>query len=36
MYHIDLLAYIKKSMHPWDKSHLITVYDPFYVFLYVV
>ena len=26
----------KKSMHPGDKSHLITVYDPFNVFLYVV
>ena len=22
-------------MHPWDKSHLIMVYDPFKVFFYL-
>ena len=24
-------ADIEKSLHPWDKSHLIMVYDPFIV-----
>ena len=24
---------LKPSLHPWDKSHFITVYDPFNVFL---
>ena len=28
VYHIDLFAYIEESLHPWDKSHLIMVYDP--------
>ena len=26
-------AYIEESLHPWDKSHLIMVYDPFNVLL---
>ena len=26
--HIDF-ANIEKSLHPWDKSHLIMVYAPF-------
>ena len=25
--------YIEDSLHPWDKSHLIMVYDPFNVLL---
>ena len=28
VYHIGWLAYIHPSLHPWDKSHLIMVYDP--------
>ena len=28
VYHIDWLVYIEESLHPWDKSHLIIVYDP--------
>ena len=27
MYHIDWFADTEKSLHPWDKSHLIMVYD---------
>ena len=33
VYHIDGFAYIEESLHPWDKSHLIVVYDPFNVLL---
>ena len=33
MYHTDWFADIEESLHPWDKSHLIMVYDPFNVFL---
>ena len=29
VYHVDWFAYIEESLHPWDKSHLIMVYDPF-------
>ena len=29
VYHTDWFAYIEKSLHPWDKSHLIMVYYPF-------
>ena len=32
MYHTDF----GKSLPPWDKSHLITVYDPFNVLLKLV
>ena len=28
VYHIDF-AYIKGSLHSWDKSHFVMVYDPF-------
>ena len=31
--HIDCFMDIEKSFHPWDKSHLIMVYDPFNVLL---
>ena len=31
--HIDWFANIKISLHHWDKSHLIMVYDPFTVLL---
>ena len=27
MYHTDWFADTEKSLHPWDKSHLIIVYD---------
>ena len=33
VYHIDWFAYIEESLHPWDKSHLIMVSDPFNVLL---
>ena len=29
VYHTDWHADIEKSSHPWDKSHLIMVYEPF-------
>ena len=31
--HIDWFVYIEKSLHPWDKSHLIMVYYTFHVLL---
>ena len=33
VYHIDCFVYTEESLHPWDKSHLIMVYDPFNVLL---
>ena len=33
VYHIDWFAYTEESLQPWDKSHLIMVYDPFTVLL---
>ena len=33
VYHNDWFAYIEESLHPWGKSHLIMVYDPFNVLL---
>ena len=33
VYHIDWFAYIEESLHCWDKTHLIIVYDPFNVLL---
>ena len=33
VYHIDSFAYIEESLHPWDKSHLIMLYEPFNVVL---
>ena len=33
VYHIDRCPDIKESLHPWDKSHLIMVYDPFNIYL---
>ena len=32
VYYIDEFVDIEKFLHPWDKSHLIMVYDPFNVF----
>ena len=33
VYHVDWFAYVDESLHPWDKSHLIIVYDHFNVLL---
>ena len=33
IYHIDCFVYIEESLHSWDKSQLIMVYDHFYVLL---
>ena len=31
--HVDVFAYIEESLHPWDKPHLIMVFDPYNVLL---
>ena len=36
IYHIDWFVNVEESLHPWDKSHLITLYDPFNVLLDLV
>ena len=36
VYHTDWFGNTKKLLHPWDKSHLIVVYDPFNVLLDLV
>ena len=36
MYHIDRFADVEESLHSWDKSHLIMVYDPFNIYLDLV
>ena len=33
VYHIDWFAYIEEFLHPWNKAHLIMMYDLFNVFL---
>ena len=33
MYHTDSFVDNEKSLHPWDKFHLIMVYDLFNVLL---
>ena len=33
VYHIDWFAYIEESLHPWNKPHLIMVYEIFDVLL---
>ena len=33
MFHIDWFAYIEESLHSWNKSNLIVVYELFDVFL---
>ena len=33
VYHTDQYVDVEKSLHPWDKSHLIMVYDLFDVLL---
>ena len=29
VYYIDLFEDIEESLHPWDKAHLVMVYDLF-------
>ena len=36
VYHIDQFANFELSLHPWDKSHLVVVCDPFNVLLSLV
>ena len=31
VYHIDWSVHIEESLHPWDKAHLIMMYDLFNV-----
>ena len=33
VYHTNCFVDIEKSLHPWDKSHLVMVYDLFNVLL---
>ena len=33
VYHVDWFAYIEEFLHPWEKSHLVVVYDPSNVLL---
>jgi len=33
VYNFDWFLDVEPSLHPWDKSHFITVYDPFNVLL---
>ena len=33
VYYIDWFADIEESLHPWDKAHLVMVYDLFNVLL---
>ena len=33
VYYIDWFADIEESLHPWDKAHLIMMYDLFNVLL---
>ena len=33
VYYIDWYADIEESLHPWDKAHLVLVYDLFNVLL---
>ena len=35
VYFIDWFADTEKSLHPWDRSPLVIVYDPFNVFLHL-
>ena len=33
VYYIDWFEDIEESLHPWDKAHLVMVYDLFNVLL---
>ena len=34
MYHVDWIAYVEESLHPWSKPNLILVYELFDVLLF--
>ena len=36
VYHIDCFVNIEESLHPWDKAHLVMMYDLFSMLLYCV
>ena len=36
VYYIDWFADIEESLHPWDKAHLVMVYDLFNVLLILI
>lgn len=36
VYHIDPFAYVKPSLHPWNESHLMVMYDLFDALLYLI
>ena len=36
VYHIDSFANIKDTLYPWDKAHLVKMYDIFNMLLYSV
>ena len=33
VYHIDSIEIIEESLHPWDKAHLVMMYDLFNMLL---
>ena len=33
VYHIDWFVNTEESLHPWDKAHLVMMYDLFNMFL---
>ena len=33
LHHIEWFVYVEESLHPWNKPHLVMVYDPFNVLL---
>ena len=33
VYHIDQFVNIEESLHPWDKAHLVMMYDLFNMLL---
>ena len=33
VYHIDLFANVEEYLHPWDKAHLVMMYDLFNMLL---
>ena len=33
VYYIDWFADIEESLHPWDKTHLVMMYDRFNMLL---
>ena len=36
VYHIDWFANIEESLHPWDKTRLVTMYELFNMLLHSV